>query len=64
VTIESLRPDHVSAYGYGKPTTPSLDALAGEGTLYENAYATSSWTLPSHVSLFTGLHPTTHRVVT
>jgi len=63
VTIESLRADHVGAYGYPRATTPSLDALAGEATVYENAASVTSWTLPSHASIFTGLYPAAHGVV-
>jgi len=69
VTIESLRTDHVGAYGGrsrtrpDEPLTPALDALAEGSVLYENAHATSSWTLTSHASLFTGLYPTGHRTI-
>ncbi|MFQ5491872.1 MAG: sulfatase [Phycisphaerae bacterium] len=63
ITLESLRADHVHALGYDKPTTPHLDALANEGTVFSQAYSVTSWTLPSHASLFTGLYPGAHRVV-
>ena len=63
VIIDTLRADHVGAYGYARPTTPNLDALAAEGVLFERAYAQASWTLPSFASLFTGLYPHQHRVV-
>ena len=63
ITVESIRADHVGGYGYGRATTPSLDALAEEGIVFENAYAVTSWTLPSHASIFTGLYPAAHRVV-
>ncbi len=62
VSIDTLRADHVGCYGYGRPTTPHLDALAAEATLFLNAYAPSPWTLPSHVSLFTGLEAHNHQV--
>lgn len=61
VTLDAARPDHLSAYGYGKPTTPNLEALAGDSTLVERAYSVSSWTLPAHASLLTGLYPNQHR---
>jgi arylsulfatase A-like enzyme len=61
ITLDTTRRDHLSCYGYGRKTSPHLDALADEGTCYRNALAMSSWTLPSHASLFTGLFPTTHR---
>lgn len=62
VSIDTLRQDHVSAYGYSRPTTPTIDRLAAEGALFENAYSTSSWTLPAHMSAFTGLLPSSHQV--
>lgn len=56
VTIDTLRSDHVSAYGYPVPTTPNIDALAKKGVLYRRAYAESSTTAPSHAVLMTGRH--------
>lgn len=52
--------DRLSAYGYGRPTTPFLDAFARTGVLYRHAYAPAPWTSPSHASLFTGLFPSHH----
>ena len=66
VTLESLRTDHVGAYGGASgsrpelPLTPALDALAAGATVYEQAQSVTSWTLTSHASLFTGLYPTAH----
>lgn len=60
VTIDCLRADHVSCYGYERPTTPTIDALAAKGHLWENAYSASCWTRPSVASIFTGLYPTQH----
>ncbi|HEX5133247.1 MAG TPA: sulfatase [Candidatus Krumholzibacteria bacterium] len=57
IVLDTLRADRLSCMGYGRPTTPRIDALAATGTLYTNAFATCFWTLPSHASLFTGLHP-------
>ena len=62
VSIDTLRQDHVSAYGYERATTPRIDALAAEGALFLNAVSTSNWTLPAHMSLVTGLPPSLHRV--
>lgn len=62
ISIDTLRADHVGCYGYGKPTTPHADALAADGALFVNAYAPSSWTLPSHVSLLTSLSCFRHGV--
>lgn len=63
VSIDSLRPDHLGCYGYERETSPFLDALAASGARFETAVSTTSWTLPSHVSLFTGLYGATHGVV-
>ncbi len=63
VTIDTLRADRCSSYGHTRATTPTLDALAARGVLFENAYASSSWTAPSMASLFTGLPARAHGVV-
>ncbi|MBI5362304.1 MAG: sulfatase [Planctomycetes bacterium] len=55
ISIDMLRADHVSAYGYTRPTTPAIDRLAQEGTLFEEHISSSSWTLPAHAALFTSL---------
>lgn len=60
VTLDTTRADHLGVYGYARPTSPSLDALSGEAIVFENAYSTSSWTLPAHASLFTGKYPASH----
>jgi arylsulfatase A-like enzyme len=60
--IDTLRADAVSAYGAVEGTTPSFDALASRGLLYERAYAPSPWTLPSHASLLTGFELDRHGV--
>lgn len=60
ITLDTTRADHLGLYGYARPTSPVLDLLAKESRVYERAYSTSSWTLPAHASLFTGLVPTTH----
>ena len=51
IVVDTLRADHVSSYGYSRPTTPNLDRLAQQGVLFDNAISTCSWSLPSHVSL-------------
>jgi arylsulfatase A-like enzyme len=60
IVIDTLRADRVSSYGYAKPTTPRIDAFASRGVRFENAFSTSSWTLPAHASMFTGLYPIEH----
>lgn len=62
LTIESLRSDHIGCYGYERDTTPSIDAVASQGIVFENAYSVTSWTLTSHASIFTGLYPSAHKV--
>ncbi len=62
IVVDTLRADHVSAYGYARPTTPFLDRLAENGVLFENAFSTSPWSLPSHVSLVTGTYFSSHGV--
>ncbi len=61
IVIDTLRADHLSAYGYGRTTSPNIDRLAADGVLYEQAVSASSWTLPAHASLFTGLFARDHR---
>ncbi len=62
VVIDTLRADHLGAYGSVRPTSPRLDALASRGVVFENAWATAPWTLPSLMSIHTGLYPSDHRV--
>ncbi len=62
IVVDTLRADHLSTYGYARPTSPHLTQLAAQGTLFENAIAPSSWTLPVHASLLTGLYPREHKV--
>ncbi|MGI6680018.1 MAG: sulfatase [Bdellovibrionota bacterium] len=63
ITIDTLRKDHVSAYGYPYKITPFIDKLAENGTQFNNAYTVSSHTAPSHTSMFTGLYPFRHKVL-
>jgi arylsulfatase A-like enzyme len=60
ITLDTTRRDHLSSYGYPMVTTPNIDRLVRDGVIYTNAISTSSWTLPSHSSLFTGLYPYEH----
>jgi len=63
VIVDTLRADHLPCYGYHRLTSPHLDQLASKGVLFENAIATSSWTLPSHASMLTGLYSSEHRAL-
>jgi arylsulfatase A-like enzyme len=60
VTLDTTRADRLSCYGYGRETSPRLDALARDGVRHAHARATSSWTLPTHASLFTGRFTASH----
>ncbi len=60
VSIDTLRPDMLGAYGYDRPSSPNLDEFAASGVLFENAATVAPWTLPSHASLITGLYPRHH----
>lgn len=62
VSIDTLRADHLSCYGYERPTSPNIDALAADSVLFRNVYAAAPWTLPSHVSMLTGLDCINHQV--
>lgn len=64
ITVDALRASHLSAYGYNRPTTPAMDALAKEGLLFERYYVNSNWTRPSTASIMTGLLPSEHEVET
>jgi Tfp pilus assembly protein PilF len=57
VSVDTLRADHLPAYGYKALDTPNLDALRRDAVLFENAYSHVPLTLPSHTTLFTGLLP-------
>ncbi len=60
IVVDTLRADHLGAYGYGRPTSPNIDRIASEGVRFANVSAISSWTLPSVASLFTSLYPWEH----
>ena len=63
VTIDTLRSDHCSAYGYPLDTPPNLSAIAGAGALFETAYAPMPVTAPSHATILTSLYPLSHGVI-
>ncbi|HVQ30864.1 MAG TPA: tetratricopeptide repeat protein [Vicinamibacteria bacterium] len=60
ISIDTLRADHLGAYGFPRPTSPSIDALAREGVVFTGAHTPVPMTLPAHVSLLTGTLPPTH----
>ena len=60
IVLDTVRADRLSLYGYPLKTTPFLAEMARESAVFNNAFAASPWTLPSHASLFTGLYPSQH----
>ena len=62
ITVDTLRADHVGAYGFEEALTPTIDSLARSGVLFTRASATVPLTLPSHTSLFSGMYPLRHGV--
>ncbi len=60
VSLDTVRADHLGPYGYERPTTPALDVLASQGTVYERVFTPVATTLPSHLSLLTGAYPLEH----
>jgi arylsulfatase A-like enzyme len=62
VSLDTLRADRLGCYGAIGGNTPTLDRLASEGTLFEQAIAAAPWTSPSHATLLTGFHGCVHRV--
>jgi len=64
VVIDTLRADHLQAYGYNKSTAPFLESIAPRSVVFDSAYGASTWTAPSTASLFTSLYPKDHGVWT
>jgi arylsulfatase A-like enzyme len=60
LTIDALRPDHLSCYGYRGIQTPAIDSLAREGVRFERAVVQAPWTIPSFSSIFSSLYPSVH----
>src|SRR5262249_10937784 len=57
IVMDTVRAANLSAYGYGRNTTPHVDRVAARGVLFEHAVSAAPWTLPSHATLFTGRWP-------
>lgn len=62
ISIDTLRADHLGAYGHSKKTSPNIDALASEGVVFENHYTNYPLTLPAHLTQLTGVSTLGHRV--
>lgn len=63
ISLDTLRADHLSAYGYERETSPHLEEFAKEAVVFERFYSTGGGTLPAHMSLMTSLTPVTHGIV-
>ncbi|MDD3493458.1 MAG: sulfatase [Candidatus Thermoplasmatota archaeon] len=63
ITVDALRRDGLSCYGDGRHISPFIDGLAEQAIVYDRAFATAPWTLPSVASMFTGLYPSEHGAV-
>jgi arylsulfatase A-like enzyme len=64
LSVDTLRADALSAYGYGRETSPNLDRLASRGVVFLNDFSQFPVTLSSHMSMFTSQYPWVHRVRT
>lgn len=62
IVLDTLRADHLSVYGYERATSPQLMKFAQGADVFERCLSTSSWTVPAHASLLTGLYPSSHGV--
>lgn len=63
IIADTLRPDHMGCYGYDRDTTPRLDEFARDAVVFNRAYCQIPSTLPSHMSIFTGMYPEAHGVM-
>lgn len=61
ISIDSMGAKHLGCYGYGRPTTPFIDQLAGSGVLFDNVITQANWTKPALASMLTGLGPAIHK---
>lgn len=63
LVLDTQRVDRLSCYGHHLETSPAIDTLAADATLFSNAVAAAQWTIPSHASMFTGVYPSVHNAV-
>lgn len=62
ISFDALQAAHVGSLGYGRPTTPTLDALARRSFNFSNNISVASWTVPASMTWFTGVYPSEHRL--
>ncbi len=62
ISLDTLSANHLPCYGYERNTAPNLCKFGQDNIMFTNMYANASWTLPSHVSIFTGLYPIQHKI--
>ncbi len=62
ISVDPLRARSMNMYGYSKKTTPNIDRLSDVSLVFYNSVSVSSWTLPSHMSLLTGVYPSRHKI--
>jgi arylsulfatase A-like enzyme len=60
ISLDALRADHLGCYGHERDTSPNLDRMAAEGTLFERGFSPTAWTLPGHASMLSGRVPRRH----
>jgi arylsulfatase A-like enzyme len=60
VTLDTTRADHLGIYGYERDTSPAIDRFARDAVVYDRAWASGAWTLPTHASIITGKHVSSH----
>jgi len=63
VTVDTLRSDFLGVYGHETPVSPNIDRMASQSLIFERAYSTAPFTAPSHASILTAQHPSTHGVI-
>ena len=63
ITLDTVRADHLSLYDYYMNTSPNLENFAKDSVVFDNAVSPSSWTIPSHASIFTGKYPSNHNAI-
>lgn len=60
ISLDTTRADHMSLYGYERPTSPQLEEFAKDAMVFTQARTTAGWTLPGHASMLTGMYPSRH----